>query len=45
MKEIKLAKNIADLRKKKGVTQEELALALNISPQAVSKWETKISHS
>ena len=45
MKEINLANNIADLRKKKGVTQEELALALNISPQAVSKWETNISHS
>ena len=45
MKEINLAKNIADLRKKKGVTQEELALALNISPQAVSKWETNHSHS
>ena len=45
MKEINLAKNIADLRKKKGVTQEELAHALNISPQAVSKWETNISHS
>ena len=43
MKEIKLAKNIADLRKKKGVTQEELAHALNISPQAVSKWETNTS--
>ncbi len=43
MKEINLAKNIADLRKKKGVTQEELALALNISPQAVSKWETNTS--
>ncbi|MBR5219379.1 MAG: helix-turn-helix transcriptional regulator, partial [Clostridia bacterium] len=43
MKEINLANNIADLRKKKGVTQEELAHALNISPQAVSKWETNTS--
>lgn len=40
MKEINISKNIADLRKRKGVTQEQLALALNISPQAVSKWET-----
>lgn len=43
MKEINIAKNIADLRKQKGITQEQLALALNISPQAVSKWETNTS--
>ena len=43
MKNINISKNIADLRKKKGVTQEQLAAALNISPQAVSKWETNIS--
>jgi len=43
MKEINISKNIAYLRKKKGITQEQLALALNISPQAVSKWETGTS--
>ena len=43
MKNINIGKNIADLRKKKGLTQEQLAAALNISPQAVSKWETSIS--
>ena len=43
MKEINISKNIADLRRKKGITQEQLALALNISPQAVSKWETNTS--
>ena len=43
MREINLSKNIADLRKKKGVTQEQLAAALNISPQAVSKWENNKS--
>ena len=43
MKEINISKNIADLRKKKGITQEQLALALSISPQAVSKWETNTS--
>ena len=43
MKEISISKNIAELRKKKGITQEQLALALNISPQAVSKWETGTS--
>ena len=43
MKEINISKNIAELRKKKGITQEQLATALNISPQAVSKWETGTS--
>lgn len=43
MNEINIAKNITDLRKKKGITQEQLAIALNISPQAVSKWETNTS--
>ncbi len=40
MKEINIAKNIADLRKQKNLTQEQLAQALSISPQAISKWET-----
>lgn len=40
MKEINIAKNIIALRKSKGVTQEQLAEVLNISAQAVSKWET-----
>lgn len=35
-----LAENIKALRKKKGMTQEELAEDLHISAQAVSKWET-----
>ncbi len=43
MKTINIAKNIADLRKQKGVTQEQLASALSISSQAVSKWETGTS--
>jgi len=43
MKEINIAKNISELRKQKGITQEQLAVALNISPQAVSKWETNTS--
>lgn len=34
---------ITELRKKKGITQEELAKKLNISPQAISKWENDIS--
>lgn len=34
-----LSKRIAALRKGKGMTQEELAERLGVSPQAVSKWE------
>jgi len=40
MKDINIAKNIIALRKNKGITQGQLAEALNISTQAVSKWET-----
>ncbi len=43
MREIAISKNITELRKKKGITQEQLAATLNISPQAVSKWETNTS--
>ena len=34
-----LADKIIDLRKKSGWSQEELAAKLNVSRQAVSKWE------
>ena len=34
-----LADKIMDLRKKNGWSQEELAEKLNVSRQAVSKWE------
>lgn len=36
---------IADLRKKKGLTQAQLADLLNISNKTVSRWETGVSHS
>ena len=39
----KLGEIIARLRKEKGMTQEDLARELNISYQAVSKWENGIS--
>ncbi|MDE6591487.1 MAG: helix-turn-helix domain-containing protein [Oscillospiraceae bacterium] len=38
-----VGKNICQMRKQKGLTQEELAARLNISYQAVSKWENGVS--
>ena len=38
-----LGKRIAALRREKGLKQEELAETLNVSPQAVSKWENDLS--
>ena len=35
----RFAKNILLLRKQRGITQSELAIALNYSDKAVSKWE------
>nr|WP_308506706.1 helix-turn-helix transcriptional regulator [uncultured Agathobaculum sp.] len=35
-----LGEKITHLRKKRGLSQEELAITLNVSRQAVSKWET-----
>ncbi|MBP3654034.1 MAG: helix-turn-helix transcriptional regulator [Oscillospiraceae bacterium] len=34
-----IGKRIAQLRKDKGMTQEDLAQRMGVSPQAVSKWE------
>ena len=35
-----LGEKIIDLRKKRGLSQEDLAITLGVSRQAVSKWET-----
>ena len=35
----KMGKRISRLRKENGWTQQKLAEQLNVSPQAVSKWE------
>ena len=38
-----LSDNIKNLRKAKGLSQEELAIKLNVVRQTVSKWENSIS--
>ena len=38
-----LGKRIAELRRQRGLTQEQLAEAMNVSAQAVSKWENDLS--
>ena len=40
-----LAKNLKMYRMLKNLTQEDIAEALNITPQSVSKWERGVSHS
>lgn len=39
-----IGKRISSLRKEKGITQEDIAEKLGVSPQAVSKWENDISY-
>ena len=40
MSEMTLGKRIMQLRKRLGLTQEQLAERVGVSAQAVSKWET-----
>lgn len=40
---MKIGKNIARLRKEKGLTQAELGEKLGVSNQAISKWESEVS--
>ena len=41
---INIGNKIRELRKNKGITQEQLASALNYSPQAISKWEMNVGY-
>ena len=41
--EMTLGKRIAELRRAKGMTQEELGAVFGISAQAISKWENDIA--
>ena len=43
MKDLSLGRRIAALRKAQGLTQEALSERMNITPQAVSKWENDLS--
>ena len=38
-----LNENIRNLRKSKGLSQEELAMKLNVVRQTISKWEKGVS--
>lgn len=42
---MKLSEKIIRLRKGGGLSQEELAERLGVSRQAVSRWESGVSHS
>lgn len=44
MKEIHLGRVLAENRRKRGITQDELAEFMGVSKAAVSKWETEISY-
>lgn len=38
-----VGKKIFSLRKKKGITQDNLAKLVNVTPQAISKWENGVT--
>jgi len=45
MEQIKIGRFIAELRKSKGMTQEEMAERLGVSGKTVSRWENGVSQS
>ena len=40
-----LSENLKTIRKQKGLSQEELAIRLNVVRQTISKWEKGVSQS
>lgn len=42
---VHFGKRLSACRRKKGISQTELAELLGVTPQAVSKWECGVSHS
>ena len=44
MKPLKLGENIAALRRKANITQDQLANWIGVSKSSVSKWETNTSY-
>ena len=44
MKEIHLGRVLSENRRRKGVTQDELAEFMGVSKAAVSKWETESTY-
>lgn len=44
MKETNIAKVLVNMRKEKGITQDELANYIGVSKASVSKWETGQSY-
>ncbi len=45
MNQLTIGKFIALKRKEKNLTQEQLAETIGVSRQAISKWESGVSHS
>ena len=45
MEQIKIGRFIAELRKSRGMTQEEMAERLGVSGKTVSRWENGVSQS
>lgn len=45
MNQVKIGGFIKQIRKEKGLTQEQFAEQFNVSRRTVSRWETGVSHS